>query len=98
MLINVFKRKIDYSREFDKLCKNKLIINKMKESLKLKIEKSKFIRSQFDFDLPDYIIAEIIENEYSKDYTNLYSLIGLAIHNNKLSNKNAQIIMDKFKI
>ena len=64
----------------------------LKKQIKLWQEKANLIRSQFNFNLPNYIIDEIINNESSKNYRNLHILINVAILNNKLSKKDGNIL------
>lgn len=73
------------------------------ETLKLKLkilqskvnlwnEKAAKIQTQFNFILPSYLIDEIIDQEHCKNYSNLYSLINLAVLTNKLSKENGKIL------
>ena len=64
----------------------------LKKQIKLWQEKANLIQSQFNFNLPNYIIDEIINNESSKNYRNLHILINVAILNNKLSKKDGNIL------
>lgn len=72
-------------------------LKKFHNRISLIHEKSQDIQAQFDFILPNYIIDEIISEEYSKNYSNLYALINLAIVNNRLSIENGQLVKKTYQ-
>ena len=67
-------------------------ISELKKQIEIWNKKATFIQSQFDFIIPNYIIDEIISNEYSKNYSNLHYLINAAVVNKKLTKKNGNIL------
>lgn len=54
----------------------------------------KELEFEYGFEIPDYIIDEIINND---DYNNLCVLLNLAVVNNSISEKNAKIIKEREK-
>lgn len=73
-----------FSNEKIKYC---LLINEIERNNRLK-EK---IQMKYGFEIPNYVLDEMINVRPS----NLYCLINLAVINNRLSNKNAEILKEK---
>ena len=69
-------------------------ISELKKQIELWNKKATFIQSQFDFIIPNYIIDEIISNEYSKNYSNLHYLINAAVVNKRLTKNNGNILKE----
>ena len=55
-------------------------------------QKAEIIKSRFNFNLPDYIIDEIIKNDTSKNYVNLHYLINCALVNDRISESDANLL------
>lgn len=82
---------------FEKTIKSNLSNTKqnlleLKKQIEIWNKKANTIQSQFDFIIPNYIIDEIINNEYSKNYSNLHFLINAAVINNKLTKSDGNIL------
>ncbi|MEI3395874.1 MAG: hypothetical protein V8R82_09395 [Clostridia bacterium] len=71
-------------------------ISELKKQIELWNKKATFIQSQFDFIIPNYIIDEIISNEYSKNYSNLHYLINAAVVNKRLTKNNGNILKELY--
>ncbi len=71
-------------------------ISELKKQIELWNKKATFIQSQFDFIIPNYIIDEIISNEYSKNYSNLHYLINAAVINKRLTKNNGNILKELY--
>lgn len=74
------------------LSNTKQNILNLKKQIETWNKKATIIQSQFDFIIPNYIIDEIISNEYSKNYSNLHFLINVAVINNKLTKSDGNIL------
>lgn len=70
----------------------------MQNKIRIWRKKAKNIQANFAFDLPNYIIDEIIEKENCNDYENLYCLINCAVLNGRISRENADKIKHVYKI
>lgn len=81
------------------IIKNKKINKIEVENMLLKKEIKRFknskekIESQFGFNIPNYIIDEIINNN---NYNNLCSLVNLAVFQNRLTKEQGIIIKHKY--
>ena len=71
-------------------------ISELKKQIELWNKKATFIQSQFDFIITNYIIDEIISNEYSKNYSNLHYLINAAVINKRLTKNNGNILKELY--
>ena len=71
-------------------------ISELKKQIELWNKKATFIQSQLDFIIPNYIIDEIISNEYSKNYSNLHYLINAAVVNKRLTKNNGNILKELY--
>ena len=69
-------------------------ILELKKQIEIWNKKAAIIQSQFNFSIPNYIIDEIISNEYSKNYSNLHFLINAAVINHKLTKNNGNILKE----
>lgn len=69
--------------------KNILATNEIHRFYRLK-EKLEF---EYKFEIPNYIVDEIINNN---NYENLYALINLAVMNNHLTKNNAKTLKNKY--
>ena len=86
------------------MLKENVLVNKITEieinELQNKIsewnEKANFIKNKFNFDIPNYIIDEIIENEDSKNYSNLHYLINCAVVNRKITKDNGIMLKKEY--
>jgi len=59
-------------------------------------QKAKKIQSQLNFTLPNYLIDEIIDNENTKNYLNLHSLVNCAVINGRITKENAKLIKELY--
>ena len=59
-------------------------------------KKSKIIQSQFNFNIPDYLIDEIICYENEKDILNLYSIINCAVISGKITSDNGKKLKEVY--
>lgn len=81
------------------IIKNKEMNKTEVENMLLKKEIKRFknskekIKSQFGFNIPNYIIDEIINNN---NYNNLCSLVNLAVFQNRLTKEQGIIIKHKY--
>lgn len=93
MFNNIFTHKkstsSDYSTQINNPPEKNLALQATLETWK---QKQKIIQSQFDFIIPNYIIDEIIDLEMCKNYSNLHSLLFLAVDNKRLSKEQALLI------
>ena len=58
--------------------------------------KFKNIQSNFSFKLPNYIVDEIIDNEDSKDFSNLHYLINCAVINGRISESHGKMLKNSY--
>lgn len=58
------------------------------------------IQSSFDFDIPNYILDELIKkrNILNSNYDNIYYLLNCAVMNGKLTRANANKIKEVYEI
>lgn len=93
MLKNILKKKpsifTSYSNQNNYELEN---FANLQATLELWKQKQKIIQSQFEFNIPNYIIDEIIELEKTKNYSNLHALLLLAVDNNRISVEEANLI------
>ena len=74
---------------------NYSILNNYNEIKILERKKNDFIalkeklENYFSFNIPEYIVDDILENE---DYNHFCLMINLAVVNNRISNKNGEIL------
>ncbi len=67
-------------------------IKDLQNKLNIFNQEKKNIQSKFDFNIPDYLIDEIIESHSNKIYNNLQYLINCAIINGKISKENGYML------
>ena len=48
----------------------------------------------FDFEIPDYVIDDIIDNE---DFRHIYLMINMSVINKRISQKDSKILKEKIK-
>lgn len=74
--------------------KSKLII------LQKKIEKRNNLREKiynifnFDFEIPDYVVDDIIDNE---DFNHICLMINMSVVNERISKENSKILKERIK-
>lgn len=74
--------------------KSKLII------LQKKIEKRNNLREKiynifdFDFEIPDYVVDDIIDNE---DFSHICLMINMSVVNERISKENSKILKERIK-
>lgn len=94
------KQKVEnLSIVYHDVCKtntNQLNVVDLQNSILEWNQKAKEIQSHFDFDVPMYIIDEIIEKEDCVNHENLYCLINCAVMNGKISQENARKIKEVY--
>lgn len=86
----------DFSEKINEIEFKRTELNLLQDEISEWNKKSSKIQSDFDFTLPQYLINEIIENEKSKDYFNLYYLINCAIINGRLSEENGKELKQEY--
>lgn len=82
----------DFSEKINEIELKRAELNLLQDEISEWNKKSSKIQSNFDFTLPQYLINEIIENEKSKDYFNLYYLVNCAVINGRISENNGKKI------
>lgn len=82
----------DFSEKINEIELKRAKLNLLQDEISEWNKKSSKIQSNFDFTLPQYLINEIIENEKSKDYFNLYYLVNCAVINGRISENNGKKI------
>ncbi len=75
----------------EELNKRKRLIDEQTKEIELLKEK---LEEYFKFEIPNYIIMDIIENE---EYKHFCLMVNLAVANNRLSNKDGEILKDGIK-
>lgn len=88
----MFKRTTDKKLSFSTVGNSKDELIKLQQELYSWNEKKEKIQNNFNFLIPDYIIDEIIQNEISKSFVNLHYLVNCALVNERLSEKNANLL------
>ena len=71
-------------------------LDKLQNKLSDWNQKAKKIQSKLNFTLPNYLIDEIIDNENTKNYLNLHSLINCAVINGRITKENAKLIKELY--
>ena len=94
MFKNIFKlsTNFQYSQVIEKE------INALQSAMNQRNILTKKFKSNFNFDIPDYIVDEIIENEKTQNFLNLHYLINCAVINNKISESNALLLKQVYKL
>ena len=59
-------------------------------------QKAKQIQSKLNFTLPNYLIDEIIDNEFTKNYFNLHTLVNCAVINGRITKEDAKVIKEMY--
>lgn len=78
----------------DKIIKAKEeLVNKTQSEIDIFNENKKNIQSQFSFEIPDYLIDDIVD----KNFDSLYCLINCAIVNGHLSKENAKKLKSVYR-
>ena len=67
---------------------------KLKEEIERRNILKNKVQSYFEFEVPDYVIDDIISEEY---YEHICLIINVAVLNKKITEKNAQILKEKLK-
>ena len=62
------------------------------EVLKIQIQNEKKIQEQYDFEIPNYVLEEMIVPSEK-----LFLFINIAVLNNRLSKENAQYLKNKYR-
>ncbi len=78
----------------DKMIKAKeVLINRTQNEIDNFNEDKKTIQSKFNFEIPDYLIDDIID----ENFDSLYALINCAVVNGHLSKENAENLKSVYK-
>lgn len=83
-------------KELDKLSKKE----KLEKMLNLKrriAKRGEEIQRKYTFEIPDYVLHEIVEKEERNSNDNIIALINLATINNKISLENSKILKKDVK-
>lgn len=94
----MFKNLFKVNNVSNELKTSLIEVNKLEKKISDSKEKAKEIQAKFNFQIPDYIIDEIVENETSKSYINLHYLINCALVNERISESNAKILKQVYKL
>ena len=81
---------------FENLSKDMPNITELQNSLNEWNIKTDKIKSNFDFTIPNYILDEIIEQQYCHNRDNLYALINCAVINGNITLENAKRIKEMY--
>lgn len=92
----MFKKIFNTTNIQDELKTSQIKLHQLQQKLAIWEQKASEIQLKFDFYLPDYIIDEIIENEDSKNFLNLYYLINCAVANERISESNAELLKQTY--
>lgn len=83
-------------KELDKLSK-KGELEKMLNLERRISKRGEKIQRKYTFEIPDYVLHEIVEKEERNNNDNIITLINLAIINNKISLENSKVLKKDIK-
>lgn len=84
------------SKQVNELTNERMNLIKLQNDISTWKSKALKIQSNFNFELPNYILDEIITNENKFQYKNLHFLINCAVINGKISKTNGSILKQTF--